>query len=163
MTEVNDLKSVAEALNIESDALHETLDTINRKLNALNIGLEVWLNDYADVMAVDIDDCYHDEAAGVTYYVGWILGYCKFSDVGWSIAASQAHVRELEQGQEPDDFHNDELVTRLARTERGLLNGPRSVRIEAVAKLPKLIAKLKAEAEKAVETLRKAKCLADSL
>ena len=162
MKEVNELKTIAEALNTESDALlQETIKTIEEKVNLLNIGLELWLMGEEDVMRGNFDEPITQEQDGA-WWKCFVLGYFKFTD-GWSLAMSEARVRLIREDESESDLDPGDMVIRRLGTERELLKAPRSIRVQAAKLLPKLIGVIKGEAEDAREAIREARRIAESL
>jgi hypothetical protein len=157
MSDLKDLEPLSKRLNAASDELHQALQTIQERLNALAIGLEVWVederlseSDWSDILNDD------DEPTGAREYTTEELGYGRFGD-GWSLLVrDRRHV----------ESRNEYGIMTITDYDDGLtplLRAPRAVRVAAVTVIPKLIEALEAEAKNVIERVQQAKKIADSL
>jgi hypothetical protein len=133
-TEMQELASVADKLNQESNEINTTIGALNAKLAALNLGLEEWLEPDED---------------------HWQLGYGKVQDQ-WQLAVRYcAEIRiqiSLYGGRE-----YLEPVPGTELTVTPLLQATRELRIRALRYWPDLKSYLKDAAEARLKTIRDAK------
>lgn len=137
------LEQISKSLNEDSNKLTKILGQINSKLNALNLGVEVWLDDqlYEDRLPRD------EYGTGMT--ASGYLGYGKLGD-SWGLLVKQTREKELGDGErslESEDY-------------KFLLESSRELRLSAVDLIPDLIAELQSEAEETRSAVSKAKELA---
>jgi hypothetical protein len=119
------LSAVASDLNTVSDELGKCVNEIDAALKKLNLGVSVWV-------AVTGED-------NGPFYWSEDIGYAKI-DGKWGIALRTV------SGCHPDDEE---------RSEAWLFNdGPRALRLSAIAKLPEMLKKL---SEEAAETTKRVK------
>ena len=121
-----DLSRAAVDLNVASDQLAKPIQAYEASLKKLNLGVSAW---------VDLSAGHQDE-----YWWDRSVGYTKFKD-GWAIAL------RTREGDYRDPEGSSEELWRFS-------DAPRWMRIEAVNKLPDLLAALLKQAE---ETTRKVK------
>jgi hypothetical protein len=160
MTDIKDLKVLAEKLNAETDALQAALQTTQDKLNALRLGVEVWL-DREPISASEWSDI-EDEGGsptGAREYLAEELGYGrdKYGDQ-WALLV---RTRRYVEGPDSRGYTSQEEYFHSA--PRPLLGASRALRIAAVEHLPQLVDALKEHAAKALASIEKAKKLADSI
>ena len=159
MADLSDLEPLAKRLNAASDELNQALQTIQDKLNALGVGVEVWLdkpiNESAWREILDRDG----EPTQCREYDAEELGYGRIGD-GWALL-----IRRRRFVEEPNQFGVLELAPYDddPRETKPLLRAARAARIKAVALIPDLIAKLQREALEAIESVERAKRIAESL
>jgi hypothetical protein len=116
-TVFRELSASAETLNAVSDALGKAIAEIDESLKNLNLGIEAWEEIYAGA-----DD---------DYFWGRLIGYAK-TNGRWGISL------QTYEGNDPEDRD----------VETWLFNdAPRSLRLEAIEKIPALLTKLNAEAK----------------
>jgi hypothetical protein len=137
MATMDELASLAENLNSESNEINDIIAAWNAKLAARNLGLEEWL--------------YPDEDHVQT-------GYAKVQDK-WQLAAR--HCAEIRwvlnyNARDKEDGHC-EPVPGTKFTVTPLLEASRELRIRAVGHIPDLIDNLKDEAEARLRSIREAK------
>jgi len=132
----------AAALNTTSDELGKFISSIDKSIQALNLGIEAW---------VDVGSGWSNDRSGEfeTHY----LGHDKIRGT-WGIAL------RISQGSEQDPESTS--------NEYWLFNeGPRELRVSAIDKLPELLQRLKKKAEstskKIADKTAQAKELADAL
>src|SRR5262245_45719852 len=94
MSDLKDLEPLSKRLNAATNELNQTLQTIQERLNALGIGLEVWVSthlaesDWRDILDRDT------EPTGAREYVSQELGYGRLGD-GWALVVrSRRHVED---------------------------------------------------------------------
>jgi hypothetical protein len=114
-----ELSTSAETLNAVSDALGKAIAEIDESLKTLNLGIEAWV----EIRGSGDDD--------ISFW-GRLIGYAKING-RWGISL------QTYDGHDPEDRD----------IEIWLFNdAPRSLRLEAIEKIPELIKKLSAEAKK---------------
>ncbi|AXC12707.1 hypothetical protein ACPOL_3420 [Acidisarcina polymorpha] len=141
--ELQELIPVAKTLNEESDGINATITDLNRKLSALNIGIEVWID---------------PEEAG-----SFQFGYARIDsgkDQAWELALRHRDSRKAKANFEAVIAEGDELMPGPAES---LLRAARNVRIEALEVVPLILRNLKQVAERNIETIKRAKQLASEL
>ena len=139
--ELKELESVARALNEESDEINTTITTLNAKLAALTIGLEVWLG---------LDEDHYQ------------IGYANV-DEEWQIATGYCEeFRWVEEPGWPEGSHY-EPVQATDFTLTPLLQEARELRIRGLRHIKALYRELCREAERGLGAIREAKKLAEEL
>jgi hypothetical protein len=157
MSDLKDLEPLSKRLNAASNELTRTIQVIQDRLNALGIGLEVWLDELSlsesEFGGVDDED---GEPTGATEYSAEELGYGRLGD-GWALLVrTRRFIGYLEHGQ----FRAQESYV---ISSRPLLKASREVRVAAVDQIPGLIDKLQKEAESVIARVEEAKKIAESL
>lgn len=115
------LAATADVLSAKSDALSNVIGVIDSTLQGLNLGIIAW----EKISGVN------DEDAGS--YWSKDVGYAKIHGI-WGLA-----IRETRGNHHGEDHEVEEWL---------FSNAPRSLRIEALDKIPDLLDKLNASAEK---------------
>ncbi len=170
MAEINEeLEGLAEQLNAESDSLHKILETLNKKLNRLKLGIPVWLSDWylGKVFCIDQANVHYlseyDEEQGINEYCfGWDLGYAK-TDEGWSIAVRPVWYQDFGENQYDSNGRHQGENVRPNGQPRSILKAPREVRIECVVHVETLVEVMKEKATEAIGNIKKARKLAKEL
>lgn len=147
MANIKDLKDLASNLNEKSNQLNKDLEAIQRQINELNIGLEVWLDDNALYQW----DFQEEKCAGIMRI---LLGYYPVGD-DWVLAVKTERESKGEDG--------GPIFEDIQSSRKPLLKASRQVRLAAVDRIPGLIALLKEEAEKALDRISKAEKMARSI
>ena len=158
MTEVElstllaELSASAKKLNRESDSLNDLIERLEATLQKINVGIEVWL-DHEPLESETIED---ERLNGDELYEAETeesqLGFTKLNS-GWRLA-----VRTATHKYEHDGFGN--IVNKSPRrtaAEVELASCSRDLRINALKRFPQLVAKLKQEADTALEAIERAK------
>lgn len=159
MADLSDLEPLAKRLNAASDELNQALQTIQDKLNALGVGVEVWLDKPINESAWREIRDRDGEPTHAREYDTAELGYGRLGE-GWALL-----VRRRRFVEEPNQFG----VLEQTPYDDGpgetkpLLRAARAVRIKAVSLIPDLIAMLQREAQEAIESVERAKRIAESL
>jgi hypothetical protein len=151
---INELSELSRKLNEKSDQLSTIITSINEKLGAMNLGVEVWLEHQALEMGAtkhrpDEQDC------DVMYQEGEVLGYCRI-DGTWQLAVKTCWYDFVE-----DDC--DVEPTPVVNSEDPLLKASRSIRIKALELLPQLLDQIKTGAQKMLEGIESAEKAAEKL
>lgn len=162
MGDIKDLAPLAKKVNARTDALNGALQTIQEKLNALNLGIEVWLDDSLgedDWKDVTDTSRSHDigEPTGQREYYAEELGYGRHGEQ-WALL-----VRTHRYVDEPDNWGNRQTEGAGVMGVKPLLSATRGMRISVVPLIPKLVDKLKEEAGAALERIDQAQKIAESL
>jgi len=161
MTEVElstllaELSASAKKLNRESDSLNDLIERLEATLQKINVGIEVWLDDAPLESETSEDEAPNDHE--LELYEKEIeerqLGFTKLNS-GWRLAVRTATDKYLH-----DRFGNIENNSRQLRTadEVELASCSRDLRINALKRFPQLVAKMKQEADTALEAIERAK------
>ncbi len=148
-TTINELTNLARQLEEKSSKVDSIIATVNRKLAALKLELEVWLDDDpAD--AGDYE--YYDEEneQSPRSREATLLGWSEF-DEGWQLAVKDATLRTKTNwcGNEYEEVVNP-------RRPSPLVKQPRWLRMEAVRLLPALLTALQKKGKSAIEDIETA-------
>src|SRR5262249_34574924 len=129
---INELSELSRKLNQKSDKTNEIITTINKKLAALNFGLEVWVErdwiesgDFNKV-AIDQEDIYPREME-IAY-----LGYA-YVEERWQLAVKEATLLEHR------DYAGEVVREDTEVRYRPLLRASREARIAALPLVPDLL------------------------
>lgn len=158
---IKELKTTATHLNNSSDDLTKALTEINEKLNAMNLGITVWLGAGAGGLALSskvIERPKNAQRFVESAEEKELLGYAK-TDRGWGLAVKI--VRE-----EYGYFEGDSscpFTTPIELETKLLLDSSREKRVAAISLLPDLLSMLKESAEKTISDIEQAKKLAAEL
>lgn len=153
---INELSDLSRRLNAKSDKTNAIISKINEKLAAMNFGLEVWYEQ--DIEGDNFRKVYPGQQGllprekSVTY-----LGYCNVED-GWQLATKT--------GQLIEDYDQDSQETFKELTDvdfKPLLRESREVRVKAVPLVPRLLDKVKQQAELLIKSIEDAEKAADAL
>jgi hypothetical protein len=147
MSDLKDLEPLSKHLNTASDELTKTLESIQQKLNDLALGVEVWLSSSSHELERVMAD---DHVFLITE-----LGYGRLGD-GWALL-----IRTARWSQHRDE--DPEWVLEAEGDRKPLVRASRKIRVDAVEFIPNLIDALKDEAERVIESVEKAKRIAESL
>lgn len=140
---MRELADVSLQLNSESNSINATIVALNNKLQTLNIGLEVWLdNPLIEALPGD------ERQDGVGPY----LGYCSVEDQ-WQLAV---RARPKPGAWEPVGSGVG-WVGDLPRTP--LTKASREVRLAALTQLPFLVTKIYQEAQRVLKAIQDARAL----
>ena len=163
MVDTKKLEEVASRLNKTSDDINKTLQKIQNKLNASNIGLEVWMGLYLTSNDKELSADANGEAitpfpSATTKALEVYLGYAKTKD-GWGLAVQH---REVYYG--VGNYGDlDKVGSYDLGDPESLLKASREIRIAALKHLQPLIDAIVDEAEAAVADIEKARQLADEM
>jgi hypothetical protein len=146
------LSNAASRLNAESDAINQLIEQLQEKLRALSIGLEAWI-----LLQTEPGSIAPGPRAGVpsppaTVRVETSLGYARSTD-GWGL-----YVKRIAYRAKPaSPFLAEEPEPVTVNKWLKLSDASRTIRIDALRAFPKLLEKLKAAAESAVDAIEQAK------
>ncbi len=142
---MRELADLSLQLNSESNNINATIVALNNKLQTLNIGLEVWLeNSLIDALPGD------ERQDGVGPY----LGYCSVEDQ-WQLAV-RARPKSGSCFGAPVGSGAG-WVGELPRVP--LVKATREVRLAALPQLPFLVARLHQEAQRVLKAIQEARSL----
>jgi hypothetical protein len=154
---INELSDVSRKLNEKSDKTNSVITKINKKLAALNLGLEVWL-EWDDLENDNFHKVYQGQIGllprqkSVTY-----LGYCNV-ETGWQLATKTGCLIE------DYDKDSEEVFTQLTEvTFKPLLNEARETRVKALPLVPRLLDRVKQQAESLIKSIDEAENVAEKL
>ena len=158
MTEVelsrllSELSTTAATLNRESDSINAIIEGLEERLRALNVGLEVWVDD--DPLESEATE--GEGRNGERYETGTIDGELGFTKLGgvWRLAVRTATYKYDDPDHAPG-YQNPRFKSATGAIE--LSECPRKLRIEALERFPKLVAAMKMAAEAAVKAIEAAK------
>jgi uncharacterized coiled-coil DUF342 family protein len=125
-----ELAAQAKELNNESDNINDIITQTNKQLAELNIGLEVWVGPWGNK--------------------AYQAGYARL-DSGWGLAT-----RDVFKSSKDDDDEDDGQKTEYSEAV-SLLSAPRSIRIDALDDLERIIEALKTKAKNSIDTIHEAK------
>jgi hypothetical protein len=149
------LTNTAETLNAESADINTLIDQMEEKLQALNLGFEVWVNRCPLTERLSEEENYdRDIGNGPLVTRGTQdtqLGYTKIGDA-WRLAIRTATWQYVDP--EQPDGEAKEIVH---GNPTPLNDAPRHLRIKALEAFPALIWLLQEEAEKALQAITRAK------
>lgn len=158
---LKELKSISKVLNDSSDTLTSTLSEINKEINKLNLGVQIWLEGSPLLPG-------RRKAPPQNYptpYVhtieegALILGYARTSE-GWGLAVKEVDIQE-------GFFEGDSEYPVRDILEKSkpmpLLKTTRAVRAAAIRLIPLLLQSLKDEGNKLLDDIEVAKKLAKNI
>jgi hypothetical protein len=154
---INELSDLSRKLNQESDKTNSIIVTINKKLAALNFGLEVWL-EFPAIESGDLKKVYPGQVVRLPRQKSVIyLGYCNVED-GWQLAAKSGTLIE------DWDKDSEEMFTVLTEVEyQPLLKAAREVRVGALPLVPRLLDEVKLKTESLLKAIHEAEKAAEKL
>jgi hypothetical protein len=159
MADLQDLEPLAKRLNTATNDLNSSLQSIQDRLNALAIGVEVWLDAslHESPYRQLLDD--RDEPTGEREFTADELGYGRLGN-GWALL-----VRERRYVDAGPDGYGGRTLSEFddGNPETPLLRASKKLRLAAVPLIPKLVDAIKTEAEKQLAAIEEAKKIADSL
>jgi hypothetical protein len=154
---LSELSELSQKLNQNSDRANSIIAALNKKLAAMNFGLEVWL-DYSALQTGDWETKNPNQTQKLprqkqmTY-----LGYCHIQN-SWQLAAKSGTLVE------DYDRDSDEVYTELTEViYEPLLKTSRERRVKALPLVPRLLDELKREAESVLRSIDEAEKVADML
>jgi len=154
MGDIKNLEPLSKRLNAATNELNQALQTIQDKLNAMAVGIEVWLVDRLEESDWnDITDTYNEPTGERQFFVQE-LGYGRFGD-GWALIVRERRCVENSSGE--STWYDS------GAPDKPLLKAPRNIRIAAVPLIPKLIDEIERAATSALLRIEQAKKIADSL
>ena|SRR2546425_404654 len=149
---IQELSKLSLKLNQKSDQLNVLITSINKKLGAMNLGVEVWLGD----KPLEMGETKHrpdEQDCDVMYQEGRVLGYCRIGG-SWQLGLKTCWYDFVDAGCEAEP-------TTLAGSEEPLLGASRLNRIKALELLPELLDQIKARAQKMLESIESAEKAAE--
>jgi hypothetical protein len=158
MADTRDIDSRAKELHPATEEISAAIQSLQNKLNATGIGVEVWLDNpiIADEWDAILDR--DDEPTGARERKITQLGYGRLGD-GWCLQVRTATETEQYAG---GSERNDSEYTDVSNPTP-LLKASRAVRFEAVPALQDLLDALDARAKALIARAAQAKKIAESL
>ena len=151
--ELSELAPLAENLNAKSNDINETLKLVNKKLSALNLGIEAW------VVSMDRDP--DDEPDSDESCPAIQIGFAKVEDV-WQLATRNCEA--IVKVDERYGYKSWVAVPGTCDLDRTpILQASRDARIEALTVLPELIADIKSKLEAKLKAIDAGKKIAAEL
>jgi hypothetical protein len=154
---INELSELSRKLNQKSDKTNAIIKTINKKLAAMNFGLEVWL-EYRPLETGNFEAVYPNQQTplprkkSVTY-----LGYCNVEG-DWELATKSGDLIE------DWDKDSEEVYTELTEVDyKPLLKEARERRVGALPLVPRLLDEVKLRAESLLNAIDEAEKAAEKL
>jgi hypothetical protein len=146
------LEALSEDLNEQTDGLNETIKSLEKRLQEMKIGIEVWHGaTFDDDGPFDYSDNYGE--IGREARTGWYLGFSKCNDA-WRICCRQDIFVYGELGV----WERDLSVGSVSP----LINGPRSVRLFMAPYLEHLVDDLIDKVAELTKEVTKANATANS-
>ncbi len=153
MTEVEfsrllaELSDTAKTLNLESDSINDVIASLEHTLREINLGLDVWLTDQPLESEAVMEDVPYGHEPQETGNVFTELGFTKL-DGTWQLVVREATYK-----------YNDRrgLDFKGAPEPLPLRACNRELRIDALARFPRLLAAMKAKADAALKAIADAK------
>jgi hypothetical protein len=156
MSDLKDLEPLAQRLKAAQDDLNQALQTIQDRLNALGIGVEVWLEEELD--STD----WRSVSNTSREYTASQLGYGRVGD-GWALLV---RTRRIVETLDPSGGGYEDAITDTYDgndSAKPLLRASRAVRANAVPLIPRLVEAIEREATKLIARVEEARKIADSL
>jgi len=146
--QLESLRSLSSKLNEASDNLNAIIPELNATLQAMNIGVAVWLDPILDerIVAPDYDQTHPntpDDASPDHCIGGYELGYACCGD-SWQLC-----VREITWNKTVGEYF-------YQGPPEPLLNAPRVVRLQACARFDSLIQALHATVDRYLNDIKQA-------
>jgi hypothetical protein len=151
---IKNLDELSRKLNHQSEKINSIITTLNAKLAALNLGVEVWLENHP-LEHSEIRHRADEQDCDVMYHEGRVLGYCRIDD-NWELALKKCWYDFGEEGEERQ-------VTTVSDSETPLLKASRINRIKGLELLPDLLEKIKDRGEEMLEAIESAERVAEKL
>ena len=158
VTDMNlrDLDPLSKQLSGVSDELNAALETIQQKINAKHLGVEVFLSialrESSELLSEDAEDI------GLRRVTSEHLGYGKDDDGNWGLIVGTYEGREkLDRDDEWEEIDGGYV------SHRSLLRASRAIRAQSIEHIPSLLDALHAEAQRLIDKVARAKAIATSL
>ncbi len=148
-----ELRNLSRQLNMKSRKVDAIISTANRKLAALGLEMDVWLDDKAVAYGYYGEENDQSHCSRRALLLGWSV-----FDESWQLAVRLAtiRVRTNQQGHEFEEVVNPEGPTPLAMHDRWI--GMRAVRV-----LPSLLTLLEKEVKSVIGDIGQAEEVVEAL
>jgi hypothetical protein len=156
MSDLKDLEPLSKRINAASDELTKALDSIQRRVNELGLGVEIWLEDPRQELRREIIETSDVESRRVMRLTE--LGYGRMGD-GWGLLVRTRDYRQELSGSDWEYKDGDATIIDI----KPLLKAARGIRVRAVRQIPELIEQLRATAAEIIDSIEAAQKIADSL
>ncbi len=166
--DLKDLSSLSQRLKVATDELNVALQAIQDKLNALGIGVEVWLDNTKHWLGDPIVTSRSElgDGKGTLHRSLRIheLGYARLAD-GWALVTRDREYDEVGFLDDNGNVRAWELCEAVhpPGDPKPLLRASRAVRMHAVKQIPQLIAAIHDSANEVVKAVEQARQIAESL
>jgi len=152
-------------LNEKTDSLNKLIEQLEKRLQASQVGVSVWLDSHGSQMLDASPESQHldpnNEPVGdLVESTGWVLGFAKVAEAGtyeWRIAVHP--VRQIWTPHLVNDWQTSDFRTLSEGEPRPLLKAPRAVRVEAAGLLETLVKQIAERAASFAEDIEKAEGL----
>jgi hypothetical protein len=147
------LSKVANELNRVSDEFSQRLRDIEARIESLNLGVTVYLDEPLDEITItgSLGEAGEDGVSGDQYF----LGYGRFGG-RWRILVQTYHSVWPDTEEDDATPGGDFEECREYVDEKPLLDSSRDIRLAAVAQIGRLLEQIEREAKSRIETLRAA-------
>jgi hypothetical protein len=147
------LAKTAVALNRVSNSLNTKLDTVEKRLIELNIGLEVWVA--RRLSSITVNPCLDPHHGKIECYLDRQLGFAKLNGK-WCLAVRGVEIRT---GYFEGDINCPSTSEHVVEQPIPLAQASRQERIEALSLLEDLYEALEEEAKRAIQIIEEAEKL----
>jgi hypothetical protein len=152
--EFEQLSILSQQLNEQSETLNDTIEEWNKRLEALRLGITVWL-DFDPLTTTGV--YYEPDENGNRWKKrdDVVLGYDRI-DGRWQLAVKEVYLvwSQDRRGEEQVEYDSPQEVTRL-------LSSSRELRMQAMSKLDELVRRIKRELTRRLEVVAKAQKLGE--
>jgi hypothetical protein len=154
---LSSLSLLSDRLKSVTDELNVAVESIETRLNRLNLGVEAWVT--SSPLQQHRTESFIDETGEpVRRRIATELGYTKLPD-GWGLAVRTAIYWEVLEQRDGWTEGNQESVSDV----KPLLRATRTIRAIAVDRIPELIEALNESGSKLIEAVEKARKISTSL
>ena len=155
MADLSSLTKLSKTLNEKSNQSNKLLQDLERKLVAMNLGVEVWLmNSPLTSLITTVSDDSDDEITREwKHSTDEVLGFGRFGD------KQALLVKTIEY----DANHNGGWDIAHQGRPQLLLSASRELRVKALEKVKLLLDELEDEAKKIIESIQEGKSIIDKL
>jgi hypothetical protein len=177
LDKIEKLSNLAGKLNRKSDSINSTISSVNKKLAAMNFGVEVWLDE--PIVQSRITGVFQGQQVE-PYRRVKMLGFCRFSEqaqstaglVGskdvkarWELAVKETLITEPISNFAGMFAFGSAAKRKVSEnpTLKELVHAPREVRLAAMHALPKLLDKMLSEGQRMVDNIDDARKAAAKL
>jgi hypothetical protein len=145
-TTLSQLSQLGKELNSDSNSVNAAIESLNEQLREMNLGVGAWIEISGSGFKLE------SQFEGARKYRDiTLLGFCRFEDE-WQLTINEQRVYfvlDPEDHSEVDELFEEDLTA--------LLKASRHLRIAAVAHFDELLDALKAEAERTLAGVKRAK------
>ena len=148
MTNLADLPKLSKQVNEQSDQVNQVLQDLEKKLVAMNLGVETWVQ--PEVTSGNALNVKLFTDGGGHWSEDQILGFGRFGDRSMLLVKTLTFQKRYEEDDQEGywDYHSESAP-------RPLLQASREIRIKALDKIEDLLDALRKEAEAVLESIKK--------